>query len=311
MLAREFSDKTLSLALVISSAAWGLYWYPLRTIEEIGLIGGWSVVLFNACPLLVLFPILPFQLKRLVGILGPTLLAGTMIGLAFTLYANSLVETTVIRATLLFYLTPIWSTFIGVLWLSEKLTKSRVIAIAVGLVGLLLLLSDGESSTNPLNIGDLYGLLSGLFWAGCAATLKRWPEIPVLPLTTLTFILTAVFSILIAWPTYAESVPELEMIGAAFPTAALWSIVVIMPSFIIVFHVSQVLFPGRVGILMMSEVIVAIVSASILLPDETMRAIQWVGAAAIILAGLIEVLFGYTSPEDRVQGRTTSQHPKV
>ena len=60
-----------------------------------------------------------------------------------------------------------------------------------------------------------------------------------------------------------------------------------------IFKVSQILFPGRVGILMMSEVIVACVSASILLPEETMMIIQWLGAIGIVSAGIIEVIFGY------------------
>jgi len=42
----------------------------------------------------------------------------------------------------------------------------------------------------------------------------------------------------------------------------------------------------------MSEVVIAIVSAAILVPDEPMQAIQWLGAVAILLAGLIEVGFG-------------------
>ena len=44
----------------------------------------------------------------------------------------------------------------------------------------------------------------------------------------------------------------------------------------------------------MSEVVVAIISAAILVPEETMLPIQWAGAVAIVLAGLIEVFFGYT-----------------
>tara|TARA_B100000780_G_scaffold107618_1_gene75286 strand:- start:693 stop:872 length:180 start_codon:yes stop_codon:yes gene_type:complete len=54
-----------------------------------------------------------------------------MIGLAFSLYANGLVETTVVRATALYYFSPVWSTLISVLWLSEPLTKARVISIIV------------------------------------------------------------------------------------------------------------------------------------------------------------------------------------
>ena len=77
---------------------------------------------------------------------------------------------------------------------------------------------------------------------------------------------------------------------SSFPSTFLWSTVILLPSFVIVFKISQILFPGRVAILLMSEVIVAIVSASILVPEEKMFFIQWIGGTAIILAGLIEVL---------------------
>ena len=67
----------------------------------------------------------------------------------------------------------------------------------------------------------------------------------------------------------------------------------------IIFKVSQYLFPGRVGLLMMSEVIVAIISASLLLPSETMILRQWFGAIAIVGAGVIEVSFGFKR-EDQI-----------
>ena len=53
----------------------------------------------------------------------------------------------------------------------------------------------------------------------------------------------------------------------------------------------------------MSEVVVAIASAAWLVPEENMRLLQWVGAAAIIAAGLIEVLLGYqnSTPDTEVK----------
>ena len=140
MLSDKNSDKTLSLALFLSAAAWGLYWFPLRAIENAGLSGSWSVVFFNACPLIVLLPWLVIHYRKVIGIAGPTLLAAIMIGMAFTLYSNGLVETTIVRATMLYYLTPVWSTLIGVIWLSEPLTRARIIAIGVAFLGLFLLL---------------------------------------------------------------------------------------------------------------------------------------------------------------------------
>lgn len=300
MFSKVYSDKALSLALALSAGVWGLYWFPLRTIENAGISGSWAVVLFNACPLIVLCPWLVFNFKKLIGVLGPTVLAATMIGLAFTLYANGLVETTVVRATLLYYLTPVWSTVIGVIWLSEPLTKARIIAIGVAFSGLFLLLSDGESSDYPLNIGDLYSFLSGIFWAIGVATLNRWSNIPILPLASFIFFSTTIISAIFAGVFHVDPLPDFTMIKAAFPTATFWSIFIFLPCFCIIFRVSQLLFPGRVGILTMSEVVVAIISAAILIPDETMLLMQWVGAIAILLAGLIEVLFGHKKTEEPI-----------
>ena len=183
-----YSEKTLSIALALSAGVWGLYWYPLRTIEATGMSGSWSVVFFNACPLIVMIPLLIRHFKQFLSVMVPTLLGSIFIGLAFTFYANGLVETTIIRATMLYYLTPVWSTLIGVIWLSEPLTRARIIAIGVAFSGLFLLLGvSGETSSYPLNIGDLYSLLSGIFWAFGVASLNRWPNIPILPLATFIY----------------------------------------------------------------------------------------------------------------------------
>ena len=299
MFTKTYSDKTLSLVLTLSAAAWGLYWFPLRTIEEVGIAGSWSVVFFNACPMLILCPWLLFNFRKLIGIWAPTLFAAVMVGLAFSLYANGLVETTIVRATLLYYLTPVWSTLLGVLWLSERLTKARIISFIVAFIGLFLLLSEGEAGDHPLNIGDLYSFLSGIFWAIAVAALNRWSNIPILPLATFIFISTTAISAIFAGVINVDPLPDFTMLREAFPTAAFWSIVILLPCFCVIFRISQILFPGRVGILTMSEVVIAIISAAILVPEETMVFMQWVGAAAILLAGLIEVIFGYTKPAEK------------
>ncbi len=299
MNASHYSEKTLSLALALGAAVWGLYWIPLRTIEGIGISGAWSVVFFNACPLIVLLPLLPIEFRKLKGVLLPTLLASGLVGIAFTLYSNGLVETTVVRATLLYYLTPVWSTIIGVLWLSERLTKARIIAIVVAFIGLYLLLADGAASTHPFNRGDLYSLLSGVFWAFGIAVLNRWSTIPILPLTAFIFLCTTALSAIFAGVIIADELPVFGMLKDAFPTALLWSIVIILPGFLVIFKVSQILFPGRVGILTMSEVVVAIISASVLLPEEKMGIVHWLGAAAIVMACLVEVLFGYSKSKKK------------
>ena len=289
------SDKILSLIIVVSSCAWGLYWLPLRSIEQSGIVGSWSIVLVNACPLLILVPLIFFNLDKLKKYPKPILFAGIMIGAAFTFYANGLVQTSVIRATLLFYLSPIWSTIIGIIWLNERLTIARVISIIVALIGLILLLYDFRNQeTVILNFGDFSSILSGLFWALGASILKKWSKLPIIPLTAIVYFSTTSLSILLAIIVYKAPIPSLALIGQNFSTAFIWSVIVLLPSFCIIFRISQILFPGRVGILMMSEVAVAVISAKILLPEEQMVILQWIGASAILLAGVVEIIFGYS-----------------
>ena len=289
------SDKILSLIIVVSSCAWGLYWLPLRSIEQSGIVGSWSIVLVNACPLLILVPLIFFNLGKLKKYPKPIFFAGIMIGAAFTFYANGLVETSVIRATLLFYLSPIWSTIIGIIWLNERLTIARVISIIVALIGLILLLYDFRyQETVILNFGDFSSILSGLFWALGASILKKWSKIPIIPLSAIVYFSTTSLSILLATIVYKAPIPSLALIGQNFSTAFIWSVIVLLPSFCIIFRISQILFPGRVGILMMSEVAVAVISAKILLPEEQMVILQWIGASAILLAGIVEIIFGYS-----------------
>ena len=289
------SDKILSLIIVVSSCAWGLYWLPLRSIEQSGIVGSWSIVLVNACPLLILVPLIFFNLDKLKKYPKPIFFAGIMIGAAFTFYANGLVQTSVIRATLLFYLSPIWSTIIGIIWLNERLTIARVISIIVALIGLILLLYDFRNQeTAMLNFGDFSSILSGLFWALGASILKKCSKLPIIPLTAIVYFSTTSLSILLAIIVYKAPIPSLALIGENFSTAFIWSVIVLLPSFCIIFRISQILFPGRVGILMMSEVAVAVISAKILLPEEQMVILQWIGASAILLAGVVEIIFGYS-----------------
>ena len=289
------SDKILSLIIVVSSCAWGLYWLPLRSIEQSGIVGSWSIVLVNACPLIILVPLIFFNLDKLKKYPKPIFFAGIMIGAAFTFYANGLVQTSVIRATLLFYLSPIWSTIIGIIWLNERLTIARVISIIVALIGLILLLYDFRNQeTVMLNFGDFSSILSGLFWALGASILKKWSKLPIIPLTAIVYFSTTSLSILLAIIVYKAPIPSLALIGQNFPIAFIWSVIVLLPSFCIIFRISQILFPGRVGILMMSEVAVAVISAKILLPEEQMVILQWIGALAILLAGVVEIIFGFS-----------------
>lgn len=290
MFPKDTSDTTLSIVLFLSASVWGLYWVPLHMIEDLGVPGAWSVALFNACPLLALIPWMIARRDLWAIMPGPALTAAVFSGLGLAFYASGLVAGSVVRTTLLFYLTPVWSTLIGILWLGERMSLARWAAIALGLLGMLVLLGPQDLLEGSLNTGDALGLASGVSWAIGASVLKRYPGIPVLSATAYQFAAAGLASSAFALFFFATPLPAPEAIFAAAPIAVLGSVLVMLPTVYMIFEIQQRLFPGRAGILMMSEVLVAIVSAALFLPDEWLTAVQWLGALAIVLAAFVEVL---------------------
>ncbi|WP_127112016.1 DMT family transporter [Shimia sediminis] len=278
-----------SVAVFVSASAWGLYWIPLRALDEQGVGGSWAVALLNAPAALVLAVIVLFQLQAHRGHMRDAAAIGLATGLGLALYGIGIAHTTVMRATLLFYLTPVWATLIGIVWLEEKAGVLRWVAIGIGLVGLLLLVSGGDGSTS-LGIGDVFAFFSGVAWAIGASMIKKYEGVPLAGMTMFQFTATTFFGLLLGAVAGVLHVPDQGALLAALPYGASISILLIIPAVIVLFWAQKFLFPGRVGLLMMSEVLVAGITASLFLPHERMNGVEWAGAALILSACLVEVL---------------------
>lgn len=277
-----------SLTVFVSALIWGLYWIPLRYLDELGIAPGWAIALTTAPAALVLGAMAVWQWQRTRMHLRHTLIIGLFTGTGLALYGLGLIHSSVVRATLLFYLMPVWGTLIGLVWLGEKATWRRWCAIGAGLAGLGLLLSGGGSI--PLNIGDLFAFFSGLFWSAGAAAIMRFDKVPVPGMTALQFTVTATLAVAIGYVLSAEVRPDETMLTTALPIGAAVAILGFVPAVVVLFWAQKFLFPGRVGLLMMSEVIAAVITASIFLPEETMSWLQRIGAALVVGACFLEVL---------------------
>jgi len=276
-----------SVIIFIASSFWGLYWIPLRYLEGEGIAGGWAIALLNLPAALVIFPLVLWQWSQHKQQFWRCVLIGVLTGLGMAMYTSGLVYSSVVRATLLFYLTPAWATLIGIIWLGERASWQRWAAIAIGLAGLGLLVSGGGAV--PLNVGDLFALLAGVFWAIGAAVIKHYDTVPLPGMTMFQFFFTSLSAILLGLLMGNFQPPSLDVVLPALPLSALISLIIILPSVWLIFWAQKFLFPGRVGLLMMSEVLMAVVSASIFLPEEAMSLMAWCGAVLIITACFIEV----------------------
>jgi drug/metabolite transporter (DMT)-like permease len=269
-----------------------VYWIPLRYVDQIGMSGAWAVVLASVLPLSILLPMCLHGRRQIRRDLGTIIVIGAFTGMGLSFYAIGLVYTSVIRATLLYYLTPIWSTLFGMAFLGEPVGKVRWIAITIGLVGLFFILGGASVLATPLNIGDAFGLASGVSWGIGALYLKKNPDIPVTgPVASMHFFsfLAALVCCLVL--PRIEGIPSIGVWLSASPVMWLYTCLVLLPSLFAIFWAARKLYPGRVGILMMTEVLVAVASASILLA-EMLALLEWFGVILILAAGLIEVIGG-------------------
>ena len=283
------SPFVASLALLIGGGLWGVYWMPVHYLEDLGLIGATAGIAVYVGCLTALLPAF-WHYRRVFAVHWRMLLfSGLMTGAGFSLYSTSLAYTDVIRTLLLFYLTPIWGTIIGLLFLKERLTTSRIMAMALAFGGLMVILRDANGLPIPSNIGDVLALLSGMFWAIGSYGLLRAQAVPAIAqmiafllgglfVSCLTlFMLGRVDIALITAIDYSILLPALVLI-TLYAVPMIW--LTIAPA--------RVLSPARVGILLMSEVVVGAITAA-LLSGEVFGMREAIGTALIIAAALSEV----------------------
>lgn len=268
---------------------------PLRYLDRLGVNEAWTVVLINIPAALIMTVVLMWTRPAIRPHLRSALWIGIFTGATVAFFTIGLVYSSVVRVTLLFYLTPVWSTLIGMMFLGEPPTRGRWIAIGVGLVGLGFLVSNGGGNI-PLNIGDALALISGVTWAIGGSLIKKFDDAPMPLLTVLQFSFAAMCAVLLGLALMEMPLPNAALLTKVAPFAVMVSFVFVLPTMLIIFWAQKFLFPGRVGLLMMSEVLVAVLSASLLLPEEALGAIEWLGAALIMGACLVEI-FGASDAE--------------
>jgi drug/metabolite transporter (DMT)-like permease len=208
-----------SLGIVLGGVLWGLFWLPVRTLGGMGLQGAWpAAAIFGGC-LCLLLPVLPFRWRQLAHNWRALAPDGLFTGAALALYSISLMMTEVVRSLLLFYLTPVWSTALGLMLLGERLTFGRFAALALGGAGLVVVLGGGEGIPWPRNLGDWFALAAGMARAYGSLRLNRMGTVAV-PEKILTFTLgslVVIFKVIAVGGAPFGGVPTPDNLRAAAP----------------------------------------------------------------------------------------------
>lgn len=284
-----------SFLVFLSAAFWGLYWWPLREIEAGGINAEWSVIAIYLIPLVFITPAAYCYRKTIYDNWRELTWIGLGAGIGLACYACAFMYTSIVRTVLLFYMMPVWATLLSIVFLHEKTNPRRWLAMLVGFAGLSMMLASGQESSSaaPFNVGDLIALISGIAWGAGTVLIRRSPHIApmsILPGQYFFAFITGVFFLLVL--SSDRSIPETEAWLHAMPWLIGFYVLIVLPTLYFCARAAQILSPGRVGILMMSEVLVAGISAP-LIAGEILTSSELLAASLIILAGVIEV----TTPE--------------
>ncbi|WP_129141226.1 DMT family transporter [Modicisalibacter coralii] len=278
-----------SLIVVVTGALWGLYWLPVRRLAE-ALPGAWGSLIIVTTAALLLAPFALRQRRRLAATRPLTLMAIALGGAAFVMYSIGLVYGRVAIVILLFYLTPVWSTLIGRFWLHWPTPRLRYLAIGVGLGGLLLVLGADGGVPLPRSLGDWLGLASGLLWALSSTLIRTRSDSPGPVESNFVFVLGAVIAAAVLAPLLAPW-PALPAPGA-WPDVASWTLAAAALwwalSLAALLWATSRLEPARLGILLMSEVLVGVVSAALFV-GEALGLREGIGGLLVIMAAMLEL----------------------
>jgi drug/metabolite transporter (DMT)-like permease len=286
------ADRTAflaTLAVVGTGAFWGFYWLPVRQLAGFGLPGAWGTLAIVAAAVLLLFPLALKGRRRLAKSDPVALLSVALGGVAFTLYSVGFVYGRVAIIILLFFLTPVWSTLLGKYLMGWETPRLRLAAIAVGLTGLAVMLAAGGEVPIPEGTGEWLALLSGILWSFATTGMRAKATLEPGE-ASFVFAMGALFGALALSP-LLEPTPAIMTWDIALPAAG-WALAAgglwWGASLAGLMWAAPRLDPARVGILLMSEVLVGTASAA-LFAGERLSPLELTGGALVLVAGVLEV----------------------
>ena len=277
------------LACLYAGAVWGLFWIPIRALEAADIHGLWITVIYFFIPTICLIPVTLKRWKH-VKMGGLSLQLTAMIsGGALLLYSTSIVYTDVVRAMLLFYLTPIWATILARIFLGDAITLNRILAMAVAILGMLTIFGLGARFPIPNNIGDWLGIASGVLWAVATVRLRMSESHSAIELTAGFFQWSLIFSASAAFLLAPAYIPRIEQALPTLPLLLIFMALLVLPGTYASLWGPKYLSPGIVGLLFMTEIVVGAISVAVL-AGEPFGVRELTGVLLIAGASMLEPL---------------------
>ena len=295
----KYGGQTLAkFCAVYSGLVFGIYWIPLRALEQAGFSGIWATAVFNLSATFFLLPLILLRWRRFFGGHWRFHFIAAGSGLGYVFYGSAFVYTEVISVIVLFYLMPIWGFLLARVFTGDLITPLRWVSMMIAIIGLLIILGEGSTIPIPKNIGDWMALSAGLIWAGVALMILTEKQISPIDITIGLIFWGAVFALCMAllatWQGLEPS-PQWQNLGAELKWLLPFALIVIIPAGLATMYSPTKLNPGIVGLLFMTEISVATTTAAIW-AGEPFGLHQLIGVTLITCAGVLETIWLFFKP---------------
>ncbi len=273
------------LLLVCTSLVWGCTWIPLKAFVGTSLEGAalmavaYGAVAVTGWLLGRRWWCVPGNdLRALVGI-------GLLGGYASIAFNLSVMYGEVVRMMSLFYTLPVWAVLGGRLFLGERFTPARLLAVAFALLGAWLILGGANLLAHPPTWLDALALSAGFAFSMNNIVFRATAARPLPAKILAMFSGSALLSLAIllvglqAWP--RDAAPLQLGLGIAFGFGWL-----LLANIGTQWSVTR-LEAGRAAVIIILELVAAVVTSMWLLGTQ-LSSTEWCGALLILLAAWLE-----------------------
>ncbi len=269
-------------SLLLSATLWGVIWYPLRLLEAAGLSGLWTTLAsYGAALLLGLLAVIARRSELRQQPLALLILAVSA-GWCNVAFILAVLEGTVVRVLLLFYLSPIWAVLLAWLFLGERLSRQASGVFVLAIIGALVMLWDPVIGLPwPSAPGDWLAVSSGFAFAVSNVMTRQMQQVSVQIKTLTSWVGVMVITTAMLLFSGPVVLPEVNLSVWLAAAALGWFGIVIM-TLAVQYGVTHMPV-HRSAVILLFELIAGALSAS-LLTNEVVRPLEWLGGVLIIAA---------------------------
>lgn len=268
-----------AISILIGASLWGVIWYPLQLLEQGGLRGLWLVLAVYGAALCASLPFLWRALPEFVARPGSLFFLMVAAGWTNIAFFEAVLGGNVLRALLLFYLSPLWAVVLGRLVLRETLTHTALWSLAVAMCGALFMLWNPEMGLPwPQSRADWMALSSGFAFAVSNVLVRRMVGTTVAA-KSLAVWAGVVLMALVAMALVSVPVPSIS--ASIFMGAVALGVLGILVMTLLVQYGVTHLPVHRSAVLALIELVAGAVSQQ-LLSDQAVGAHEWLGGLLIV-----------------------------